>query len=126
MENHKNLNDHLNQFCGTVNYYKHPLGFHYTDGVQHVASQYATYWLLADIGTYIRQNPKLMQNYAFISWTLKRCKGKDSLPDDSFFLTAEDGNYNKLFQTTISYSDFPADHLNLWFEAGVLLLPSEH
>ncbi|RZK42664.1 MAG: hypothetical protein EOO90_06395 [Pedobacter sp.] len=126
MQTYSNLNDHLHQFCGTVNYYKHPLGYHYTDGVQHVASRYGTYWLLADIGAYIRQNPKLKQNYSFISWTLKRCNGKGGVPGDSFTLTAEDGNYNKLFETIIPYSDFPADQLSLCFEAGVLLLPSEH
>ncbi|MBE9599879.1 DUF6876 family protein [Pedobacter sp. MC2016-24] len=122
MENHKNLNDQLNQFIGTVNYYKHPLGFHYTDGVQYVASKYGTYWLLVDIGVHIRRSPKLMQNYGFICWTLKR----NSPQEDSFTLTAEDGNYNLLFKISIPYSDFKADQLSLWFEGGVLLLPSEH
>lgn len=126
MDIQNNLNDTLSQFNCTANYYEHPLGFMYTNGVQYLASKYQTYWLLTDIGLHIKSQPKLIANLDFHTWTLKRFPTTTGQISNNFTLTAEDGNYNKLFQSTIPFSDFQANQVTLWFESGVLILPSEH
>ena len=36
----------LNQFIGTEHYYRHLLGFNYTDGVKFMAERGKAYWLI--------------------------------------------------------------------------------
>lgn len=126
MEIQDNLNDSLREFYCTSQYYKHQFGFLYTDGVQYMASEYGAYWLLDDIGLYIKSQPRLKANLHFQTWVLKRYPATNGQISFSFILSAEDGNSNKLFETEIIFSDFKANEVTLWFESGVLLLPSEH
>ncbi|MCB8789014.1 DUF6876 family protein [Planktothrix agardhii] len=41
------LKTELSQFNGTENYYKHSLGFSYTDGINFLAENAECYWLLS-------------------------------------------------------------------------------
>jgi len=126
MDIQNNLNESLQEFICTSQYYQHPFGFLYTDGVQYLASKYEVYWLIADIGLHIKSQPKLKANFDFQKWVLKRLPASGGQISDSFMLIAEDGNYNKLFEILIPFSDFKANEVTLWFESGVLILPSEH
>lgn len=111
----------LNQFTGTEHWYKHPMsGYVYTDGVQYLASEGSAYWLIDKILICMKCLRKL-QNQEFVAWVLKVNK-----EDDTAVLTADDGNRHVLYTEKIDYTDFPLDQVELWFEHGVLILPSEH
>jgi len=46
--------------------------------------------------------------------------------DKSAILICEDGSYCELYREKIDWTDFPLNKIDLWFENGVLILPSEH
>lgn len=113
----------LKQFTGTMNYYRHPLsGYKYTDGVQYLAEKGEAYWLIDKILLTMKHEAKLqLQDYQeFTSWRLLVNEDKTAT------LTAEDGNNHKIYSEKIDYTDFPLQEIMLWFENGVLILPSEH
>ncbi len=107
----------LGQFTGTTQWFRHLSGYLYTDGVQYVAEQGGAYWLLDKILFITRAKAKLWE---FGVWRLSVRE------DRSAVLVCEDGNYNKLFEEKIDWTDFPLNKIELWFENGVLILPSEH
>ena len=113
----------LKQFTGSENWYKHPLsGYTYTDGVKYLAEKAEAYWLIDKILITTKHIPKLqLQEYQeFTSWKL-------IVNDDrTATLIAEDGNGHKIYSEKINYTDFPLKEINLWFENGTLILPSEH
>ena len=113
----------LNNFTGTEHHYLHQLsGFKYTDGVQFVAEQGKAYWLLDKILITMRHEKKFQKTeyQEFTVWKLQ------VQPDKSALLIAEDGNDNKLFEEKINWTNFPLPKIDLWFEQGCLILPSEH
>ena len=107
----------LLQFTGTTRWFKHLSGYHYTDGVQYVAEEGRAYWLVDKILLTTRYKTKLQE---FGVWKLNVHE------DRSATLVCEDGNYNKLYEEKIKWTDFPLNTIELWFENGVLILPSEH
>jgi hypothetical protein len=114
--NQAQLDQQLRQFSGTENYYKHMSGKVYSDGVQYLASQYGTYWLLDEILFIVH---KIKEEFQV--WKLTR-KGVS----DVFQLTCEDGNKKIVFKKEIPFSDFSANTVELWYANNVLYLPSEH
>jgi len=113
----------LKQFTGTENWYKHPLsGYTYTDGVKYLAEKGEAYWLIDKILLTMKHEAKLqLQDYQeFTSWRLLVNE------DRTATLTAEDGNNHEIYSEKIDYTDFPLQEIMLWFENGVLILPSEH
>jgi len=107
----------LRQFSGTEHWYKHLSGYLYTDGVQYVAQEGGAYWLIDKILFTTRAKNNLQE---FGIWKLEVNK------DESAILVCEDGNYNELHREQIDWTDFPLKKVELWFENGVLILPSEH
>ena len=117
MNNILTQND-LSNFTGTEHYFKHPLsGYVYTDGVQYLAEKAGAYWLLDKILITTRYKKKLQE---FGVWKLKVNANKTAT------LICEDGNYNKLYEEKLDYTDFPLSEVELWMENNVLILPSEH
>ena len=114
----------LNQFIGSENYYKHFLGYHYTDGVKYLAEKAGAYWLLDAIFSHIHTNQILREEEDFLSWKLKPTKNAGCI------LTGDDGNNNILVTQVIEYTDFPFDQIDkdfmLFFTNGILLLTSEY
>ncbi len=108
----------LDQFTGTENHYRHYTNYKYTDGVKYMAEKAGAYWLINEIFIITVYNKNLQRD--FVAWKLKKTK------DTAAILSCEDGNYNKLFSKKIDFTDFPLDSIDLWFEDGVLILPSEH
>lgn len=115
--NQMQLNAHLNQFSGTEQYYRHLTGYLYTDGVQFLANEYGTHWLITEI--LVANHPPLKEEFQV--WKLERV-----FNSDAFKLRCEDGNKNCVYTKEIPFSDFSADKVELWFTNGVLYLPSEH
>lgn len=126
------LKSQLSQFTGTDNYYKHWLGFQYTDGIKFLADNAEFYWLLDAIGSYqptLRQNPRLRD---FQLWLLV-------VGNEHDFIKPKEGNKAVLtcWEDTpspgvkpavcqqIEYTDFPLQTITLYLENRVLLLPSE-
>jgi len=107
----------LMQFYGTENWYKHLSGYLYTDGVRYVAQEGGAYWLVDKILFTTRAKKNLQE---FGTWKLEVNE------DESAILVCEDGNYNELYREKIEWTDFPLERIELWFENGVLILPSEH
>ncbi len=108
----------LEQFTGTETWWKHALsGYTYTDGIKYLAEKAQAYWLIDKILIITRYKKKLQE---WGSWTLTVNKDKTAL------LVCDDGNGNKLFSEKIDYTTFPLEKVSVWFENGVLILPSEH
>lgn len=109
----------LAQFYGTQNYYRHSLNhnFLYTDGVQYVAENGGAYWLLDEIAI-ANMHFKKLQVEEFQSWTLTR-EGTKAV------LTCTDGNDRMLYVKMISFTDFPLEKIEFFFENNVLCLPRE-
>jgi hypothetical protein len=120
-QNSKNINDQLAQFSGSECIYKHPFGFVYTEGIQYLAESFECYWLIQDIFIHSKSKQVFAQE-TFQTWKLQRINNSGT----AFTLTAEDGNYNKLFQARVPYSDFKGNEVTIWFIEGTMLLPSEY
>ena len=111
----------LDQFTCTEKYYAYNLfdnEVSLTDGVKFLAEKCACYWLLDAILSW--QIYPRMKAEEFQVWKLKR------QIDDSWLLTAEDGNGKKLASQDIPYSDFPLNEVSIWLVGWVMLLPSEY
>lgn len=107
----------LNQFTGTEHWYKHLSGYLYTDGVLYMAQEGGAFWLVDKILLTTRAKKDLQE---FGAWKLKVNE------DSTAILVCEDGNYNELYREKIEWTDFSLKRIDLWFENGVLILPSEH
>lgn len=120
METTFTLQEHLKQFTGTEEYYKHTLGnmkLLLTDGCHFVREQCGAYWLFDLILSH--QLSAKVRLEPFQVWNLLN-KGKHWL------VTCDDGNGRIIVKQQIEYSDFPLDSFVIWVEEGVALLPSEH
>ena len=122
VNNQIRLNEQLQHFNGTEQYYRHLTGYLYTDGVQYLAETYGTHWLIGEI--LIANQPPLDEEFQV--WKLQRVFSDQEEPTDAFKLICEDGNDNIVYSKEIPFSDFSADSVELWFANGVLYLPSEH
>lgn len=117
----QNIQITLNNFTGTENWYKHQLfrQYLYTDGVQYLAKEAACYWLLDRIFA-LQYEMSIIAAEPFQSWVL------NVNPDNSAQLICEDGNYRKLHEEIIPYTDFPLPTIGFFLIDRVLLLPSEY
>jgi hypothetical protein len=114
----------LDNFTGTEHHYIHALsGFKYTDGVKYLADEAKAYWLLDKILILIRHKKKVQVDFSVWKLDVKEHILNSNLPAT---LTCEDGNGNVLHKEKIEYTDFPMSYVEVWYEQGVLLLPSEH
>ncbi len=106
----------INHFYGTENYYKHWLGILYTDGLKYVADEASAHWLIDAIASY---QSKLRQE-EFQHWTLKQN------PNQTWTLTATDGNDRILAKQKIEFSDFPLNTIEFYLVDKILMLKSEY
>jgi len=112
------LKEELEQFTGTINYYRHPLGIYYTDGVKYLADRAGAYWLIDNIVAW--QVEEKVKRAPFQIWELK-------VKDNEGMLTMkEDTNEPELVRQKIPFTDFPLEYQKLYLVDGVLMLPSEY
>jgi hypothetical protein len=109
--------DALEQFTGTEQWYRHLSGYLYTDGVLYLAQEGGAFWLIDRI-LFMTMKKKELQEFGVWKLTINENK--------SAILVCEDGNYHELYREKIDWTDFPLNTIELWFENGVLILPSEH
>jgi hypothetical protein len=115
-----NILTDLDHFTGTEQWYRHALNRNilYTDGARYVADNARAYWLLdaiviAQLDTSVRGQP-------FQVWKL-------AVEQSRGILTCEDGNGGgSLYRQEMTFTDFPAPGVTLWFIDNVVLLPSEY
>ncbi|MBD1919461.1 MULTISPECIES: DUF6876 family protein [Cyanophyceae] len=114
--------DELSQFTGTSQYYQHPLGVLYTDGVQYMAERGGGYWIIDVIAAWqlhpqVALDPMLQQ---IQFWKL-------IVHDDgSATMLCERDTDDVAVSQRIPLTDFPLKQLRLYFQNGVVLLPSEY
>ena len=112
----------LAQFTGTSTYYQHSLGVQYTDGVRYLAEHAGAYWLIDAIASWqidprVHRDPMLQQ---IQFWKLV-------VNDDrSALLVCERDEGDIAVSQEIPFTDFPLKQVRLYFQNGVVLLPSEY
>jgi len=118
-EKAEELRQALPQFTGSTEFYRHWLGFIYTEGIKYLAEKAGAYWLIDAIGSH--QIRRQVMDCRFQVWTLTVSK------DRSAYLTMREdvGEPCKVSQE-IPFTDFPQDSIKLLFIDGTLLLPSEY
>ena len=107
----------LDQFTGTECWHRHWLGrVLFTDGAKYLFDNAGAYWLLDEI--VLEQSNRRVKAEEFQVWKLK-------VEKRSAALTCDDGDGNIVFTKRIDFTDFPLAEIRLYFEGGVVLLPSE-
>lgn len=112
----------LAQFTGTSQYYQHPLGLKYTDGVKYLAENGQAYWLLDAIASW-QADPKIrddrqLQEIQFWKLTVN--------PDQSATLVCEQDLNDIAVTQAIPFTDFGLESVTIYCQQGVMLLPSEY
>jgi len=114
----------LPKFTGTKYWYVHPgFPYRYTDGVEYLAKSTRAYWLIDLIFSW--QHNILMEQ-PFQVWTLSV-----NLADQSAEIVVTDGKENEIARQALPFTDFllndfPLNTVTLWWNDGILMLPSEH
>lgn len=111
----------LSYFTGTEKYYKHSIagkhGIFLTDGCHYLREQLDAYWLFDLISSY---QYKLAKE-TFQMWKLTKVK------DNSWTITATNGNGEILANQFIPFSDFPLEEgISLFLVDNVAMLLSEY
>ena len=108
----------LSPFTSTTQYFKHWLGFNYTDGIQYMAEKGKAYWLLDLIGSYQVQH----KHIRFQLWELS----VNTTEHSGVITMKEDSGQPELVRQEIPFTDFPLNEIKLYLIDHVLLLPSEY
>lgn len=108
----------LSHFNGTSKYYKDFFGTLYTDGVKFLADEAECYWLIDLVSSY--QFDRRVKGEPFHVYELRVNSDKSAV------ISISDGNGKILAKQWIDFTTFPLSRFTLWYEDGVLLLPSEH
>ncbi len=111
----------LSQFTGSETWYRHAINRKvlFTDGAKYVADNAGAYWLLDEIAIIQPHEPRIAAT-PFQVWKLA------VNADHTAELICEDGNDNLVYKKAISFTDFPAEGITLWFTDNTILLPSEY
>jgi Family of unknown function (DUF6876) len=108
----------LRHFTGTENYYKHPFGILYTDGVRFLAMEAQCYWLIDLVASY--QTDRRVSRAGYQLYELEVNE------DKSGSVTIKDLGGKVLAKQWLDYTDFPLEYITLMFENNVLFLLSEY
>lgn len=103
------------QFFGTENWWKHPLGFLYTDSIQDFCEKHKAYWILDVVGSYMYG----FKDYSFLVICF------DVQDSQCKFYAKEDSGQPNIVEQAIEYTDLDVS-IKLFFENGVLMFPSDH
>jgi hypothetical protein len=117
-ENKAELENELNQFIGTTQYYPSSFGkLKLTDGVQYLREKGNCYWFIDIIESY---QPKL-RNVGFQIWGINVNEDKTAI-----VYCKEDTNRKPLITQKLEYADFPLNDFELYCIDDVVLLKSEY
>lgn len=116
----KELENELARCFGTEQYWRLPMPkLIYTDGVKLFVEKAGCYWMLNDIGLFLKDRPELKNQY-FLTITLwvKEDKRADLIFDD--------GNGNVLYKRHYKFTDCPVGKWQFFYSSDVLMLPGEY
>ena len=116
MNNKSAIEAGLRYFTGTQRYYRNFTGLLYTEGIQYLAEQAGSYWLIDLVGSH---QPRL--NARFQVWKLEVKEDKSALVT----MIEDDGEPIRVSQE-IAFTDFPLKHFSFYCIDGVMLLKSEY
>ena|SRR6185295_10597849 len=113
----KALENLLENFTGTEQYYKHQSGGLYTDGIKAMAMAVGAYWLIDAIFSYARKEE-------FQVWHL------DVVGSKAFLSMQEDTEAPVLVRQEIEFTDFPEGQWKFYLvvdpDQAVLMVPREY
>lgn len=112
----------LSQFTGSDTFTKYMGGTVLSEGARYVADQAAAYWLMDIIWSW-QTDPKVRAE-EFQVWKLKADGDVEKMRPA--VVTCDDGNGNVIATQVIRATDFPLTTVTLWFQNGVIFLPSEY
>jgi hypothetical protein len=114
-----NINpSNLAQFYGSERNYYNPLfrKVKYTEGVKFLSDNGAA-WLVIDISSVVLHERKVAkEEFVNVTLTVKDGKGE---------VVYDDGNGKVLYKQEYVCCDFPMSKINLYYEYGMIMLPSE-
>lgn len=108
----------LSCFTGTANYFRHPFGIKFTDGVKYLAESCECYWLIDIVASY-QYEPKVKDEEFQVFKLIVNS-------DKSALVEITDGNYNILMTQEIAFTDFPLPEIEIWCINRVAILPGEY
>ena len=121
MSNQSAIEAELRHFTGTQHYYRNFTGLLYTDGIQYLAEQAGSYWLIDLVGSH---QPKLL-DARFQLWNLEVREDKSAL-----VTMIEDIGQPIRVSQEISFTDFPLNEFSFYCidggDARVMMLKSEY
>jgi hypothetical protein len=103
------------KFYGTENYWKHWMGFLYTDSLKYFCETYKAFWTLDVVGSYMPD----LKDYDFLVICFDVDNGQCN------FTVREDSNTPIIIQQFIESTDLTVS-VRLFMENKVLLFPSDH
>ena len=118
MKTKEQIKQELMQFTGTENYFRHPFGIVFTDGIKFLADECQCYWLIDAVASWQCDEKVKLEDFQVFKLRVSE--------DRSAVLNIEDGNSNIIAKQEIEFTDFPLDGIEIWFSNNVLYLPSEH
>jgi hypothetical protein len=114
------LQINLSHFTGTETYYRVMPRLVITDGVQYLANQANSYWLVSAIYSH------LMSNAIYSEFVVARLTVSGKIAD----LVLNDGNDQVIARQAVEYTDFLLDEIRIYCsyqeKTWILLLPSEY
>jgi hypothetical protein len=100
--NTKQLPANLCQFSGSTQFYRHPFGVIFTEGIHYLAEECGAFWLIDVVASYQSQ----LCSEAFQLWRIER----DARNESGCVVTCRsDTNEPDLVKQRIPYTDFPLD-----------------
>lgn len=104
---------------GSDRFYRHSLtSVVYSEGVKYVAERAGAYWLIDKVATL--QMKAEVRAEEFQVWKLRVTDQGKAV------LVCEDGNDIPVHSEEISFTDFPAPGVRLYFGHGAIILPEEY
>lgn len=118
-----NLENELQQFTGTEQWYYNPLypNMKYTDGVKYFAEKAGAYWFLDITGT--EYHPKTTGDNPEWDYFLSIVM---TVENEQAIIKVTDGNDKVFVLHGIEYTDCPTGTWKFYLTDNVLLLPSEY
>ena len=105
----------LNQYYGTLRYYKGWLNVNLTDGVKYVSDN-GYGWLITDCISVIKTKLK-DQEFLVVKLVIE---------DSKAVMTIDDGNKNILYTQKYDYTDGKIKELKMYYRDNVLMLTGEY
>ncbi len=111
------LEEELDQFHGTLHYYKNFTGLRLTEGIKYLEERAECYWLIDLVGSY---QPEFA-DVRFQLWEVEVVEGISTL-----LTMREDTDKPVLVRQHVPFTDFPLERFSFYCVDNVMMLKSEY